>query len=126
MLTGMMLPGAAFLLLPGAAGAAQADTSSAPSTVQATIGAGGDVKSAIVIATNGSINSFGDKLPLTMSISGTVAGSSRTTSYHIQNTTGHQQTIHWTLPTGRRRARRSTSSCRSSASSWSACPPVPR
>ena len=104
MLTGMMLPGAAFLLLPGAAGAAQADTSPAPSTVQATIGAGGDVKSAIVIASNGSINSFGDKMPLTMSITSSVAGGSRTTSYHIENTTGHQQTVHWTLPDGTKKS----------------------
>ena len=106
MLTGMMLPGAAFLLLPGAAGAAQADTSPAPSTVQATIGAGGAVKSAIVIASNGSINSFGDKMPLTMSITSSVAGGSRTTSYHIENTTGHQQTVHWTLPDGTKKSAR--------------------
>src|SRR6266702_4013516 len=104
-LTGLFVPAATFMLMPGAAVAAlsghAAVPTSAPSTVQASIGAGGAVKSAILIASNGSINSFAGTMPLAMTISSTVAGASRTTNYHIENTSGQQQKVTWKLANGK-------------------------
>ncbi|HLQ56034.1 MAG TPA: hypothetical protein VK162_17405, partial [Streptosporangiaceae bacterium] len=103
--TGLFVPAATFLFLPGAAVAAQslhaaAPPAAAPSTVQASVGAGGAVKSAILIANNGAINSYSGQLPLAMTISSTVAGATRTTNYHIENTSGHQQKVTWKLANG--------------------------
>jgi putative membrane protein len=103
--TGLFVPAATFLLMPGSAVAALAEHSASPiatpSTVQASIGAGGAVKSAMLIANNGSINSFAGQLPLTMTISSTVAGAARTTNYRIENTSGQQQKVTWKLPDGK-------------------------
>jgi len=102
--TGLFVPAATFLLMPGAAVAAlsahAAAPATAPSTVQASIGAGGSVKSAILIANNGAISSYAGQIPLAMTISSTVSGASRTTNYHIENTSGQQQKVTWRLPNG--------------------------
>jgi len=87
----LSLPAAAVLLLP--TGAIGATSGAGGSTVRATIGGDGAVKSVRVYAPDGSTSSFNGEMPLKVSISRTVSGSTSTYTYHVENTVSKTQQI---------------------------------
>jgi putative membrane protein len=94
----LSLPVAAAIVLPSVAMAA-----SGGSTVRATVGADGSVKSVKVYAPGGGAAAFTDNLPLKLSISRTVSGSTSTYTYHVENTFSKQQTVTYTDTAGKSR-----------------------
>src|SRR3954447_15427549 len=87
----LSLPVAAVLLLPSAA--IGATSGAAGSTVRATIGGDGAVQSVRVYAPDGSTSSFNGAMPLKVSISRTVSGSTSTYTYHVENTVSKTQDV---------------------------------
>ena len=95
----LSLPLAAVLLLP--TGAIGATSGSGGSTVRATIGGDGAVKSVRVYAPDGSTSSFTGDLPLKVSISRTVSGSTSTYTYHVENTVSKTQQVTYSDTAGK-------------------------
>src|SRR3954451_22409761 len=95
----LSLPLAAVLLLP--TGAMGATSGSGGSTVRATIGGDGAVKSVRVYAPDGSTSSFTGDLPLKVSISRTVSGSTSTYTYHVENTVSKTQQVTYSDTAGK-------------------------
>ena len=92
----LSLPAAAVILLPAGAMAAGSG-----STIRATVGGDGAVKSVKVYAPNGSASSFNGTLPLKLGISRTVSGSTSTYTYHVENTYSKTQTVTYTDTAGK-------------------------
>jgi len=84
----LCLPVAAALVLPSVASAAAGG-----STVRATVGGDGSVKSVKVYAPGGGTSSFNGELPIKVSISRTVSGNTSTYTYHVENTFSKTQTV---------------------------------
>jgi len=95
----LSLPTAAVLLLP--AGAIGATSGSGNSTVRATIGGDGSVKSVRVYAQDGSASAFNGQMPLKVSISRTVSGSTSTYTYHVENTVSKTQQVTYSDTAGK-------------------------
>src|SRR5438270_532175 len=87
----LCLPVAAAMVLPSAAIAATGS-----STVRATIGGDGAVKSVKMYAPGGGASSFSGALPLKLGISRTVSGGTSTYTYHVENTFSKTQDITYT------------------------------
>ncbi len=92
-LTVLALPAAAALVLPSIAWAADGGPST---TLRATIGGDGSVKSVTSLAGNGTSSPYSGTLPLTMSISRTVQGNTSTYTYHVENTFSKTQDVAYT------------------------------
>ena len=92
----LCLPVAAAMVLPSAAMAA-----SGSSTVRATIGGDGAVKSVKMYAPGGSASAFNGTLPLKLGISRTVSGGTSTYTYHVENTFTKTQDISYTDTAGK-------------------------
>ena len=92
----LCLPVAAAMVLPTAAMAA-----SGSSTVRATIGGDGAVKSVKMYAPGGSASAFNGTLPLKLGISRTVSGGTSTYTYHVENTFTKTQDITYTDTAGK-------------------------
>ena len=95
-LTVLCLPVAAAVVLPSVALAATGG-----STVRATIGGDGAVKTVKTYAANGSATAFDGSLPVKLSISRSVSGSSSTYSYHVENTFSKTQSVTYTDTAGK-------------------------
>jgi putative membrane protein len=95
-LTVLCLPVVATLVLPSVAIAA-----SGGSTVRATIGGDGAVTSVKVYAPGAAASDFTGTIPLKLSISRTVSGSTSTYHYHVENTFSKQQTVTYTDTAGK-------------------------
>jgi putative membrane protein len=88
----LALPAAATLVLPSMAWAANGSAT----TLRATIGGDGAVKSVTALAGNGTSTAYSGDLPVTLSISRTVQGSSSTYNYHVENTFSKTQDVSYT------------------------------
>jgi putative membrane protein len=98
-LVALCLGSAAVALVPSVAFGADV----AGGTIRAAIGGDGSVQSVKQISASGTSSAFSGKLPLTMTISHTTAGSQTTYTYHVENTTSQMQTIHYTDTAGNER-----------------------
>ena len=92
-LTILALPAAATLVLPSVAWAADGSTTN---TLRATIDGGGVVKSVTSLAGDGTSTPYTGELPLKMSISRSVDGSTSTYTYHVENTFSKTQKVTYT------------------------------
>src|SRR4051794_20358729 len=95
----LSLPLAAVLLLP--TGAIGATSGSGGSTVRATIGGDGGGKAVRGYAPDGSTSSFAGAVPLKVSISRTVWGSTSTYTYHVENAVWKTQQVPCPTPAGK-------------------------
>ena len=91
----LALPAAATLMVPSLAWAADG-TSSNTNTLRATIDGSGAVKSVTSLAGNGTSTPYSGDLPIKMSISRTVQGSTSTYTFHVENTFSKTQNISYT------------------------------
>src|SRR3954462_13099063 len=95
-LTVLCLPVAAAVVLPSAAFAA-----SGASTVRATIGGDGAVKTVKTYSASGTAAAFNGALPVKLSISRTVSGGTSTYHYRVENTFSKQQSVTYTDTAGK-------------------------